>query len=36
MYWTKLAIGPEKTAEENLKDITDGLVLGQVKPFLSP
>lgn len=36
MHWTKIAIGPEKTAEENLKDITDRLVLRQVKPFLFP
>lgn len=36
MQWTKIAIGPEKTAEENLKDITDGLVLRQGNPFIFP
>lgn len=36
MHWTKIAIGPEKTAKENLKGITDGLVLIQGNPFIFP
>lgn len=36
MHWTKIAVGSEKTAEENLKDITDRLVLRQGNPFIFP